>query len=119
MGSKPLAVAKEELQPAKAGAPPIREGDEVEVLSSVDDMFGVLNLEWFDCTVVKTKPDSICVRFNDGVAKKKTNWIASNTVRTPDKQWYYPDSFSGGDVVDAKFQDKPWWYRGRVAQVRE
>merc|ERR1712086_892046 len=83
--SKPLAVAKEELQPAKAGAPPIREGDEVEVLSSVDDMFGVLNLEWFDCTVVKTKPDSICVRFNDGVAKKKTNWIASNTVRTPDK----------------------------------
>ena len=80
----------------------------------------------FDCTVIDvttgaTGALSLRVLFSDGVIA----WIPSSdakkieTSKEDDEERHYPKSFSVGDLVDAKFQDRQKWYRGRVAQVRD
>ena len=61
------------------------------------------------------------VRFNDGII----NWVPSSNAKKveiskeDDEEQDYPKYFSVGDLVDAKFQDRQKWYRGRVSQVRD
>ena len=72
-------------------------------------------------TVVRASGGNVRVKFDDettdAIPREEVEKLASPISDNPEA--HYPERFYVGDIVDAKFQDKSRWYRGRIATVNE
>jgi len=118
---------KDAVAPTEAEDLQIKKGDDVRVLYEVPDMFNEFHNEWYIGTVAEVISESsssstiskIRVQYDDHTIENcSPGDLEKLDVSIQDSnERFFPKTFSVGDIVDAKHQDKPKWYRGRIADV--